>query len=251
MKTGPGSVAGSLILSMALALGLVATAPVVAPPAQAVVAIHISGTVTGSGPAPLEGIAVRAINDGGLYGTVSTAADGTWSLAVPAGSYKLTLTDPGGTYAFGYYSSSAVGHYTTDPSLATMVDATSADVGGIDVYMPLVLATVPDAPTAVTASAGAASAVVTWTAPASDGGAMITGYMVTSAPGGKTCTWTTGPLTCTVTGLTIGQAYTFTVTATNACGTGPASDPSNSVTPAAVPGAPTIGTATRGDTRRP
>ncbi len=144
MRTGPGSVAGSLILSMALALGLVATAPVVAPPAQAVVAIHISGTVTGSGGVPLAGIHVGAFNDSGGWGVVTTAADGAYSLPVSADSYKLSLTDPSGTYASGYYSSSAVGHFTTDILLATLVDATLGDVVGVDVYMPLVGAAAPE-----------------------------------------------------------------------------------------------------------
>ena len=46
-------------------------------------------------------------------------------------------------------------------------------------------------------------------------------------------------LTCTVTGLTNGTPYTFTVTATNAAGTSPASAASAAATPAAVPDAPT------------
>jgi hypothetical protein len=92
-------------------------------------------------------------------------------------------------------------------------------------------ASVPGKPTGVTATAGNASALVSWTAPG-NGGSAITGYTVTSTSGGKTCT-TSGALSCTVSGLTNGQGYTFTVHATNGVGDGSESDPSAAVTPVA------------------
>lgn len=104
-------------------------------------------------------------------------------------------------------------------------------------------AAVPDAPTNVSATAGNASATVTWTAP-NDNGITITGYTVTWSGGTKSCSGSP----CTVTSLTNGTSYTFTVTATNAVGTGPASAASNAVTPATVPDAPTNVAATRGNT---
>jgi hypothetical protein len=91
----------------------------------------------------------------------------------------------------------------------------------------------PGSPASVTAVAGDASATVSWLAPAYDGGSAIKKYTATSAPGGRTCT-TTGGLSCRVTGLTNGTAYTFTVTATNAVGQGTVSLPSAAVTPRAA-----------------
>ena len=98
-------------------------------------------------------------------------------------------------------------------------------------------ATSPSAPTSISATPGNGSANITWAAPSSNG-SPITGYLVTSSPGSFTCAATTAT-NCTVTGLTNGTPYTFTVTATNAIGTGPASTPSSAVTPQTVPGAPT------------
>ncbi|MFP5039673.1 fibronectin type III domain-containing protein [Parasediminibacterium sp. JCM 36343] len=96
----------------------------------------------------------------------------------------------------------------------------------------------PNAPTSVTDTAGNAQARVFFTAPSGNGGSAITGYTVTSNPGGLTATGASSPIT--VTGLTNGTAYTFTVTATNAAGTGAASAASAAVTPATVPSAPAI-----------
>jgi hypothetical protein len=97
----------------------------------------------------------------------------------------------------------------------------------------------PDAPTAATATPGDSSAVVSWQAPFDEGASSITGYTVTSSPGGRTCSWTTGPATCTVTGLDNGTAYTFAVRATNGIGTGAASSASAAVVARTTPDAPT------------
>jgi FtsP/CotA-like multicopper oxidase with cupredoxin domain len=105
--------------------------------------------------------------------------------------------------------------------------------------------TPPGPPLGVTAVAGSASATVSWTAPASDGGSAITGYSVSSSPSGGSCPLT-ATLGCTVTGLTNGTPYTFQVIATNGSGSGPASAASNVVIPGTPPKAPTKVTAVAG-----
>ena len=91
--------------------------------------------------------------------------------------------------------------------------------------------TVPGAPIIGSVTAGDGSAVVNFTAPADDGGAMISSYTATSSPGSRSASCSASP--CTVTGLTNGQSYRFSVTATNEAGEGPSSNLSSAVTPQA------------------
>jgi hypothetical protein len=110
-------------------------------------------------------------------------------------------------------------------------------------------ATVPGKPARPTAVPGPTRATVSWTAPG-DGGSPITGYRITPYKAGVAQTpIDVGVLTSKeITALTNGTAYRFTIAARNAVGLGPASDLSDAVTPATVPGAPTSVVATAGKT---
>src|SRR5215468_2729035 len=88
----------------------------------------------------------------------------------------------------------------------------------------------------VNATAGFASATVTWSAPTT--GDQPTAYTITPYTGSVAQTPTTvpgnpAPTSAVVSGLTNGTTYTFTVTASNPVGAGPESPQSNAVTPSA------------------
>lgn len=90
---------------------------------------------------------------------------------------------------------------------------------------------VPGAPTSVSASSGNAQATVSFVAPTSNGGSTILSYTVISSPGNIKKSGSSSPIT--ITGLTNGTAYTFTVKAHNIAGSSVASSASGSITPLA------------------
>ena len=91
---------------------------------------------------------------------------------------------------------------------------------------------VPGAPTSVSGTGGNAQATVSFVAPTDNGGSTILSYTVISSPGNIKKSGTSSPIT--VTGLTNGTAYTFTVKAHSIAGSSAASTASSSVTPTAL-----------------
>ena len=81
---------------------------------------------------------------------------------------------------------------------------------------------VPSAPTSPSASVQNERLLITWQAPASDGGSAITSYTATAKPGGRSCTAAAPKLQCLITGLNNGTSYVVSITATNKRGVGAA-----------------------------
>lgn len=176
-------------------------------------------------------ITFTAPYDGGTtildYSFVSSPATTTRTVTqAGGGTYLFTGLVKGTAYTFSYAARNRIG-------LGTYSDASAS-------ITPL---TVPSAPGIGTALRfDATSVTVAYSDSSDNGGTPITSYTATSTPGGITGSGLTSPIL--VSGLTKGQSYTFTVRANNSRGSSIESSSSISATPATVPNAPTIGTAT-------
>ncbi|MBF0516432.1 MAG: fibronectin type III domain-containing protein [Nitrospirae bacterium] len=198
--TGPASSASNSVTPVAAVLG--------APTSVTATAGNAQATVSFTAPASTGGNTIT--------GYTVTSSPGAITTAGSASPITVTGLTNGTAYTFTVKANIAIG---TGPASSASNSVTP-------------VAAAPGAPTGVTATAGNAQAIVSFTAPASNGGSAITGYTVTSSPGGITATGTSSPIT--VTNLTNGTAYTFTVKAINSAGAGAASSASNSVSPSAA-----------------
>jgi hypothetical protein len=147
----------------------------------------------------------------------------------------------------GWPATLAVTAATSSPGgiykrLSSMLSRTVVDCNDNANSVSNTCASTPGAPTIGTATGGNGSASVAFV-PGAANGSPITGFTATSQPGGLTGSCAASP--CTVSGLSNGTSYTFTVYATNALGNGPSSAASNAVTPSTIPGAPTNPTVTQ------
>ena len=225
-------------------------------------AANVYGTGPASAAYPSGGLLIAGPPDAptGVAAAVASPTSATvdWVAPVDNGApvtlYTVTATDTttpanGGETCTASTTSCVVTGLTTGDTYTFAVTATNVEGTGpaSSPSSPLFVATAPNAPTITSATtASATSATVTWTAPA-DNGSPVTGYGVTAYYYGSTtpegsCS-TTGALSCTITGLTTGDRYVFSATATNAYGTSPASSlyPNVAWTAgAALPGTTTV-----------
>jgi alpha-tubulin suppressor-like RCC1 family protein len=168
---------------------------------------------------------------GGCNPTPEPVSDLTDTSAIAGGGsagvgFGLALESNGTAYAWGDNSHGELGNGTTTGSACGGTTS-----GYVCDPTPAAIEWVPGVPQGVTASPGDSSVKLTWSPPVSSGGTTITAYTITTYPGAATTIVPGTATTATLSGLTNGDAYRFTVSATNAVGEGMTSAPTPPVMP--------------------
>jgi hypothetical protein len=192
--------------------------------------------------------------------TIGTATTGngqaTIAFTAPAdpgdasiNSYTVT-SSPDGITATGTSSPITITGLTNGTAYTFTVDATS-DIGTSDpstASNSVTPRTVPDAPTDLIATPQSHAVQLSWTPPASNGGATITGYEIEDSTDGRTWLHDDNSVgtSDTIGNVTNGTTYYFRVAAINLAGTGAWSESENT-TPSTVPDAPTWASTVAGD----
>jgi hypothetical protein len=170
--------------------------------------------------------------NGSDFDTVLAVYGSTVSNASYSGLQAIDSNDDDPT---GLNGSSAVS-FAAQPNVFYFIavdgyDTSSGSTSGAITLNAVVETTaVPSAPTRVIAAPLNGGATVSWRRPATNF-AMITSYRATSNPGGRTCEVGATARFCSISGLTNGISYTFSVIATNAAGSSTSSTSSNAVRP--------------------
>jgi len=162
------------------------------------------------------------------YSITTTVAPDSYSIT-PSISYGLSFNASTGLITGTPTSTSASRTYTIVGS--NWLGSISRQVT-LDIQASAPVTTAPGAPTIGSAVAlSPTSASITFSAPASNGGASIETYTATSTPGSIVArVMQAGSGTVTITGLSSSTTYTFRVTASNRIGTSSSSSATLSIT---------------------
>jgi hypothetical protein len=186
--------------------------------------------------APSAPTGIKAVADAGAAAVSWTAPSNTdaestsYTVTSAPGGFECTVT--GSTSCTVEGLENGVG-YTFTVTATNDAGASKASAASASVTPR----TVPDAPQQVLPRVVSSGIEVSWIAPDFDGGSKVTFYTATAEPSGKTCV--TSKTSCVITGLTQGDDYYVSVTASNVAGESSAKEFEELVAFGAVPGKPT------------